>query len=71
MFFLNCLRNIQSQLMTKLEESGKESKLSQREKLIFTIIQNYPGIQSGDISNRLAIPAPTVKRILSDLLSKG
>lgn len=70
MFFLSCLRNIQSQLMAKIEESGRESKLSQREKSILIIIQNYPGIQSGDISNRLAIPAPTVKRILSDLLTK-
>ncbi|NBV04436.1 MAG: winged helix-turn-helix transcriptional regulator, partial [Cytophagia bacterium] len=29
-----------------------------------------PYIQSGEISDKLAIPAPTVKRILSELLNK-
>lgn len=71
MFFLNCLSNIQSQLMLKLQKSGIETKLSPKEKSIYTIIQNRPNIQSGEISERLAVPAPTVKRILSELLNKG
>ncbi|HNR85332.1 MAG TPA: KilA-N domain-containing protein [Taishania sp.] len=33
--------------------------------------KNRPNIQSGEIAERLAIPAPTVKRILSELLNKG
>jgi len=70
-FFLSCLSNIQSQLMSKLHKSGLETKLSPREKSIFTIIQNRPNIQSGEIAEKLAIPAPTVKRILSELLNKG
>jgi Fic family protein len=70
-FFLSCLSNIQSQLMTKLNKSGMETQLSPKEKLIFTIIQNRPNIQSGGISEKLAIPSPTVKRILSELLNKG
>lgn len=70
-FFLSCLSNIQSQLMTKLHKSGLETKLSPKEKSIFTIIQNRPNIQSGEIAEKLAIPAPTVKRILSELLNKG
>ncbi len=70
-FFLNCLSNIQSQLLMKLQKSGLETRLSPKEKLIFTIIQNRPNIQSGEISRKLAIPAPTVKRILSELLNKG
>lgn len=69
-FFLNCVANIQIQLMTKLEKGGVETQLSPKEKLIFTIIQNRPNIQSGEISEKLAIPAPTVKRILSELLNK-
>lgn len=69
-FFLNCVANIQIQLMTKLEKGGVETQLSPKEKLIFTIIQNRPTIQSGEISEKLAIPAPTVKRILSELLNK-
>jgi len=70
-FFLSCLSNIQSQLMTKLNKSGLETQLLPREKSIFTIIQNRPDIQSGEIAKKLAIPAPTVKRILSELLKKG
>lgn len=70
-FFLSCLSNIQLQLITKLNKSGLETKLSPREKSIFMIIQNRPNIQSGKIAEKLAIPAPTVKRILSELLKKG
>ncbi|WP_298146923.1 Fic family protein [Flavobacterium sp.] len=70
LFFLNCLSNIQSQLMIKLQKSGLETQLSSREKSIYTVIQNRPHIQSGEISEKLAIPAPTVKRILSELLKK-
>jgi Fic family protein len=70
-FFLSCLSNIQSQLMVKLDRSGLETQLSPKEKSIFMIIQNRPNIQSGEIAEKLAIPAPTVKRILSQLLNKG
>ena len=70
-FFLNCLSNIQIQLLTKLQQSGLEAQLSHKEKSIYTIIQNRPNIQSGEIAIKLAIPAPTVKSILSELLNKG
>ena len=70
-FFLNALRNIQTQLMNKLEQSSAETQLSPREKAILTIIQNYSGIKSGEIAEKLAIPKPTVKRILFGLQSKG
>ena len=70
-FFLNCLSNIQSQLQSKLQKSGMETQLSPKEKSIYSIIQNRPNIQSGKIAEKLAIPAPTVKRILLELLNKG
>jgi Fic family protein len=70
-FFLNCLSNIQSQLLMKLKKNGMETKLSPKEKSIYSIIQNRPNIQSGEVAEKLAIPAPTVKRILSELLNKG
>lgn len=70
-FFLSCLSNIQSQLMKKLDQTVLETQLTPKEKLIFTIIQNRPNIQSGEIASKLAIPAPTVKRILSELVNKG
>jgi uncharacterized membrane protein len=57
--------------MMKLNKSGLETQLSPKEKSIFTIIQNRPNIQSGEIAEKLAIPAPTVKRILSQLFNKG
>ena len=65
------MSNIQKQLITKLNKIGLETLLSPKEKSIFTIIQNRPNIQSGEISVKLAIPLPTVKRILSDLTNKG
>lgn len=71
LFFLGCLSNIQKQLIEKLNKIGLETQLSPKEKSIFTIIQNRPNIQSGEISQKLAIPLPTVKRILSDLINKG
>lgn len=70
LFFLKCLSNIQSQLLKKLQKSGLESQLSPKEKSIYMIIQNRPNIQSGEIAEKLAIPAPTVKRILSELHKK-
>jgi DNA-binding MarR family transcriptional regulator len=54
-----------------LETSAAEGQLSPREKAILTLIGNYPGSKSVEIAKRLAIPNPTAKRILSDLLSKG
>lgn len=68
---LSCLSNIQSQLLSKLKKSGLETQLSPKEKSICMIIQNRPNIQSGEISEKLAMPSPTVKRILSELIRKG
>jgi len=70
-FFLSCLSNIQSQLMLKLDRCGLETQLTPKEKSILMIIQNRPNIQSGEIAEKLAIPAPTVKRILAQLFNKG
>jgi Fic family protein len=69
-FFFSSLSNIQSQLMLKLKQNRAETQLSPREKSILTLIQNYPGIKSGEISEKLAIPNSTVKRVLLELKSK-
>lgn len=69
-YFLSCLSNIQLQLLNKLDKSGRETQLSPKEKIIYTIIQNRPHIQSGEIAEKLAIPSPTVKRILTTLIKK-
>lgn len=70
-FFFSALKNIQEQLMIKLESKGIDSNLTPKEKSILTLISNYSGISSGDISKRIGIPNPTVKRILKYLLNKN
>jgi len=69
-FFFDALKNIQNQLINKLERSGIETQLSPREKSIITFIGNNPGCKSGDIAKKLDIPSPTVKRILPELINK-
>jgi hypothetical protein len=69
-YFLECLNNIQGHLLNKLEVKGSAASLSAREKKIYTFIESYPGSQSGGIAERLDIPLPTVKRVLSDMLSR-
>ena len=68
MFFLDCLKNIQGQLMAKLEVQTKSGKLPKREKAIYTYVENHPGAKSGGIADKLDIPQPTVKRILSAMV---
>jgi len=70
-FFGSCLINIQSQLLIKLEEGKKVETFSQREKRIVFYIQNHSGCSSGEISKKLDIALPTVKKSLSELVGKG
>ena len=66
-FFFDALRNVQQQLLHKLTLQGTENQLAPREKSILQFISSHPGSKSGLIAERLAIPSPTVKRILADL----
>lgn len=70
-FFFSALSNIQEQLMAKLEHEGSGSELSIREKSIVTYIAGHPGCKSGDISEKLDIPLPSVKRLLAELHKKN
>lgn len=70
-FFFDALKNIQEQLMMKLEQSGVELQLSPREKSILTFIGNNVGCKSGEIAKKLGIPSPTIKRILPELIEKN
>jgi len=67
-FFLDCLGNIQNKLMKKLDVQKSENQMSPREKKIFSFIENHPGCKSGEIAEKLKLPLPTVKRILSDMV---
>ena len=69
-FFLESLINVQNKLAKKLEVSGIENKLSPKYKAIYIYISENPGCKSGEIADKLNIPNPTVKRILSNLVSK-
>ena len=70
-FFFDALKNIQEQLMLKLDQSGVELQLSPREKSILTFIGNNVGSKSGEIAKKLGIPSPTIKRILPELIEKN
>ncbi|MBL7757676.1 MAG: Fic family protein [Chitinophagaceae bacterium] len=69
LFFLDCLANIQGQLMQKLETKNFASGMSFREKKIYQFIEHHPGAKSGGIAEKLDIPLPTIKRILSDMVN--
>jgi len=69
-FFFDALSNIQTQLKTKLESEGIEQRLSPKEKSLLIYISDHPGSRSGEISKKLDIPSPTVKRILAELTAK-
>ncbi len=68
-FFLDCLKNIQEQLLQKLKEKEKREHVGVRELNVYNLVENYPGIGSGEIAQKLNIPNSTVKRILTDLVS--
>ena len=69
LFFLSCLGNIQNKLMAKLDVQKSENQMSPREKMIYSFIESHPGTKSGEIAEKLNVPLPTVKRILSEMVS--
>lgn len=68
LFFLDCLNNIQNNLKKKLEAQKNENQLSPRDKMIYTFVEGHPGCKSGEISEKLNIPLPTVKKLLADMV---
>lgn len=69
LFFLSCLSNIQKQLKIKVEAHNNNATISPREKKIYEIVENRPVIKSGEISEKLNIPLPTVKKIISEMVT--
>jgi Fic family protein len=70
-FFLSCLSHIQENLMLKLDQRRINNETtSQRERSILFLIENRPGSSSSEISSRLDIPLPTVKKTLAELVEK-
>lgn len=68
-FFLDCLKNIQQQLLDKVKQKEQREAIGIREQGIYALIENNPGISSGEIAEKLKIPNSTVKRILSNLVA--
>jgi Fic family protein len=68
-FFLDCLKNIQDQLIKKLDVQASANQMSPREKMIYGFVENHPGSKSGEIAEKLDIPLPTIKRILADMVA--
>lgn len=68
-FFLDCLKNIQQQLLQKIKEKEKREAVGLREQEIYSLVEHNPGISSSEIARRLKIPLSTVKRILADLVA--
>ena len=59
---------IRSYQIVSLELKTNSIKLAPRDKSIYLFISLNPGCKSGDISTKLNIPNPTIKRILSQLV---
>jgi Fic family protein len=69
-FFLTCLGNIQQQLMLKLETRNTATQMTPREKKIYQFLESHPGSRSGEISRKLDIALPTIKRVLTDMVTQ-
>ncbi len=71
-FFFDALKNIQGQLLQKLQVHQEEGEqLLPREKLVISFIQNHPGCKSGDITKGLGFSRMIVIRLLSTLIEKN
>jgi hypothetical protein len=44
--------------------------MAPRERMVYIFIENHPGSKSGEVSKKLDIPLPTVKRILTEMVEK-
>jgi Fic family protein len=70
-FFLDCLLNIQTNLMNKLASPAHSiAILSAKEKNILAFIENHPGTKSGIIADKLNVPLSTVKKMLTLMVEK-
>jgi Fic family protein len=67
-FFLDCMNNIQQQLMDKLIGSAAVIQLPSKEKVIYLFIESNPGCSSGEIAEKLGMVLSTVKKILADMV---
>ncbi|HEY1047932.1 MAG TPA: Fic family protein [Bacteroidia bacterium] len=67
-FFMDCLLKIQNQLEVKLQTQQTTTRLSNKEQLILSFLNNNPYSKSSEIAEKLDMNLPTVKKILGNLL---
>jgi len=70
-FFLEALLHVQQKLDLKLRSLEEGEALGVREQAMLALVGERPGLPSGEIARRLAIPLPTVKRVLARLVERG
>lgn len=70
-FFLQCLSNIQDQLLHKLQHKSNGVQLSPREQEVLRFVQSHPATGSGKLADALKVSLRTVQQILKVLLEKG
>jgi len=71
-FFFDALKNIQGQLMQKLQVHQVDGEqLLPREKLVVSFIENHPGCKTGDISKGLGLSRMMTIRQLKILIEKN
>lgn len=70
-FYLQHLKALQTNLDKTREQNSGENQLAPRDKKIYSFIERNPGCKSGQIAARLAIPLPTMKKILANMTSAG
>jgi Fic family protein len=70
-FFLSALQNIQQKLNAKLQAAKPAAELSPKEQEVVALINYTPNLQSSEIAQKLKIPLPTIKKILSSLVKKN
>lgn len=70
-FFLSCMLNIQELLMQKITIRGSAAQLTPKEKMILSFIENHPGTRSGEISEKLNLGLPSVKKTLAEMVKNN
>ena len=71
LFFIDCLANIQKQLIQKLETKIEDVAVSPRLQQIRMYIEHHGSAKTSEIADRLGIPLPTVKKDVNFMITSG
>jgi Fic family protein len=71
LFFIDCLGNIQQQLMQKLERGDEDLAMSPRMQQIRMYIEHHPGARTSEIARKLGLSLPTTKKQVTLMVESG